>query len=247
MESEKESLFELSENRGKEEEIELEGRLHDSSGFRIEQDTKPSPELSANIFSRLVYEWLNQLMKVGYKRPIEYSDLYELTPQNNVHMLAKEASKSWEEEKEKGRELRHFLMAIIKPVWKQYVVAGVPLLIAIILQLVSPVVTSFMIAFAKGNDEPLSKGLLYALIVLVAGISSGVLTQLHYFLVQKVLMKVFFSTFFFSHFFHLQIKVNTIVTTLVYRKTLKVSGVDQGSANTLLSKLIQKKKIKIFH
>ena len=42
--------------------------------------------------------------------------------------------------------------------------------------------------------------------------------------------------------------MNTMLTTLVYRKTLRVSGIDQGSANTLLnidpSRVKKKKKFK---
>ncbi|KAL1925489.1 uncharacterized protein VTP21DRAFT_372 [Calcarisporiella thermophila] len=53
---------------------------------RTEQDTKenprePSPSSQASIFATLTFNWVNPLIQLGFKRPLEEQDLYELPPE----------------------------------------------------------------------------------------------------------------------------------------------------------------------
>jgi ATP-binding cassette subfamily C (CFTR/MRP) protein 1 len=48
-----------------------------------------SPEYNASIFSRLTWQWMQPLMNVGYKRPLEKNDLWEVNPDRSAEVLAK--------------------------------------------------------------------------------------------------------------------------------------------------------------
>jgi ATP-binding cassette subfamily C (CFTR/MRP) protein 1 len=48
-----------------------------------------SPEYNAGIFSRLTWQWMQPLMNVGYKRPLEKNDLWEVNPDRSAEVLAK--------------------------------------------------------------------------------------------------------------------------------------------------------------
>jgi ATP-binding cassette subfamily C (CFTR/MRP) protein 1 len=47
-----------------------------------------SPEYTASIFSLLTWQWMQPLMNVGYKRPLEKNDLYEVNPRRSADVLA---------------------------------------------------------------------------------------------------------------------------------------------------------------
>jgi hypothetical protein len=40
----------------------------------------PNPRVKANIISRSVFSYMNDLVKLGYKRPLEMSDMWEVDP-----------------------------------------------------------------------------------------------------------------------------------------------------------------------
>jgi ATP-binding cassette subfamily C (CFTR/MRP) protein 1 len=56
------------------------------------------PESNANIFSRLTFWWAGNLMKLGYKRPLEKDDLYVLNNARLAKNVINDFEKSWEKE-----------------------------------------------------------------------------------------------------------------------------------------------------
>jgi hypothetical protein len=47
-----------------------------------------SPEYTASVFSRLTWQWMQPLMNVGYKRPLEKNDLWSVNPNRSADLLA---------------------------------------------------------------------------------------------------------------------------------------------------------------
>jgi hypothetical protein len=43
---------------------------------QIDQDENPCPEVTANIFSRFAFHWIDPLMKLGYSKELEMEDLW---------------------------------------------------------------------------------------------------------------------------------------------------------------------------
>jgi ATP-binding cassette subfamily C (CFTR/MRP) protein 1 len=56
------------------------------------------PESNANIFSRFTFWWVGDLIKLGYKRPLEKDDLYVLNDQRLAKNIISDFEKSWEKE-----------------------------------------------------------------------------------------------------------------------------------------------------
>ena len=56
------------------------------------------PEVNANILSRLTFWWAGNLMKLGYKRPLEKDDLYVLNDARLAKNIVNNFEKSWEKE-----------------------------------------------------------------------------------------------------------------------------------------------------
>jgi ATP-binding cassette subfamily C (CFTR/MRP) protein 1 len=54
----------------------------------IPKTRQVSPEYTAGIFSRLTWQWMQPLMNVGYKRPLEKNDLWEVNPKRSADVLA---------------------------------------------------------------------------------------------------------------------------------------------------------------
>ncbi|KAG0212661.1 hypothetical protein BGX28_005857 [Mortierella sp. GBA30] len=61
------------------------------------------PEFSASIFSRLTFTWVQPLMTIGSKRPLEKEDLWELTPQRRANHVGTRFRECWAREVEKGK------------------------------------------------------------------------------------------------------------------------------------------------
>ncbi len=53
-------------------------RVNESEDDLPTYDRKISPETNASFISKLLFMWLNPLLLLGYKRPLEMSDLYDV-------------------------------------------------------------------------------------------------------------------------------------------------------------------------
>ncbi|KAG0018030.1 hypothetical protein BGZ81_010421 [Podila clonocystis] len=62
------------------------------------------PEYSSSVFSRLTFAWVQPLMTLGSKRPIEKEDLWELTEQRRASYIANRFREFWAKEVAKHKE-----------------------------------------------------------------------------------------------------------------------------------------------
>lgn len=56
------------------------------------------PENDANFLSRLTFWWLNGLMRTGYKKPLEITDIPKLRPAEVSTTISDEFHAKWNEE-----------------------------------------------------------------------------------------------------------------------------------------------------
>lgn len=80
----------------------------------VPKERKVSPEYSANIFSRLTWQWMQPLMNVGYKRPLEKLDLWTVNPNRSMDVLAAKLETSFTRRLEQGKQ-RPLLGAMFGP------------------------------------------------------------------------------------------------------------------------------------
>ena len=63
------------------------------------QQLSPCPEAKANIFSKLTFWWMNGLMKSGYKKALEMTDLWDLREAEKAHNISIKFEERWNLEK----------------------------------------------------------------------------------------------------------------------------------------------------
>ncbi|CAJ1962148.1 unnamed protein product [Sphenostylis stenocarpa] len=61
------------------------------------------PERSANILSRIMFSWMNPIMKLGYERPLNEKDIWKLDTWERTETLINKFQKCWVEESRKPK------------------------------------------------------------------------------------------------------------------------------------------------
>ena len=62
------------------------------------------PEANANWLSLLTFEWITPLMRLGYSRPLEATDLYKLQDYRSSGVIAERIAHSFEERRRRAAE-----------------------------------------------------------------------------------------------------------------------------------------------
>jgi len=93
-----------------------------------------SPELDAGCGSLLFFEWMSPLMKQGYKRQLDFEDLYPIHPSDKSSDIEERFQKSWKTElrrvavqNETLPEERKKMPSMVRPIRKSF---GRPFLVA---------------------------------------------------------------------------------------------------------------------
>ena len=67
-------------------------------------DTDIVPEANANRLSIVTFQWITPLMRLGYSRPLEATDLYKLQDHRASGAIAERIATSFEERQRKAAE-----------------------------------------------------------------------------------------------------------------------------------------------
>lgn len=200
----------------------------------FDRGEKPCPEVGASFFNRILFAWMDALIWKGYRRPLEMKDLWSLTYENASRTIVKRWNKNWRKsvaKKEKkaerqawastnnstevelkgvGKDKKEYvsiLPTMIRTFGPTFLFGATLKLFHDCLQFVSPQILSALITFTESEDEPVWKGYMYAVLMIVcAQIQSLVLGQ--YF------MKMFLAG----------LRIRTGVISAVYRKALRISS-----------------------
>jgi len=62
------------------------------------------PEVNANWLSLLTFQWISPLMRLGYSRPLEATDLYKLQDDRSSGVIAEKIIRSFEERQKRAAE-----------------------------------------------------------------------------------------------------------------------------------------------
>ncbi|KAJ3569157.1 hypothetical protein NPX13_g6177 [Xylaria arbuscula] len=133
----------------------------------VPKERQESAEARAGFFSRLTFQWMAPLMNVGYKRPLEQGDLWEVNPSRTVDVMARRCNESFERRVKNGDKYP-LLWAIHESFFWEFWIGGACQLVASIFQVLSPFVLRFLIAFAQeawdnqqngGPPPPIGRGI----------------------------------------------------------------------------------------
>ena len=62
------------------------------------------PEANANLLSLLTFQWIGPLLRLGYSRPLEATDLYKLQDDRSSGAIAERITRSFEKRQRKAEE-----------------------------------------------------------------------------------------------------------------------------------------------
>lgn len=105
------------------------------------------PEYHAGFFNSLVFQWIAPLMSTGYKRPLEFNDIYSVNPARAVDPLTDKMRDSFKRRVEKGDKFP-LLWAMHETFFREFWLGGFCGLMASILQVMSPFTLRYLIQFA---------------------------------------------------------------------------------------------------
>jgi hypothetical protein len=113
----------------------------------VPKEKVESPEHKAGFFSSLIFLWIAPLMNRGYKRPLEFNDIYSVNPDRAVDPLTGKLRAAFERRLEAG-EKYPLAWAINETFFWEIWFGGFCALISSILQVMSPFVLRYLIQFA---------------------------------------------------------------------------------------------------
>lgn len=105
------------------------------------------PEYTANFLSKLSWQWMHPLMRVGYKRPLEKNDIWLVNPDRSADVMAAKLEAAFERRRATGKQ-RPLLGAMFETFKWEFIIGGLCQLSASVIQAVAPFVLRFLINFA---------------------------------------------------------------------------------------------------
>ncbi|KAK4104692.1 hypothetical protein N658DRAFT_521302 [Parathielavia hyrcaniae] len=113
----------------------------------VPHEKEVCPEHKAGFFSSLVFHWIAPLMSRGYKRPLEFNDIYSVNPDRAVDPLTDKLRASFQRRVDAG-EKYPLVWAINETFFWEFWLGGFCSLMSSILQVMSPFTLRFLIQFA---------------------------------------------------------------------------------------------------
>nr|AKC92817.1 ATP-binding cassette transporter YOR1 [Chaetomium globosum] len=173
------------------------------------------PEHKAGFFSSLVFQWIAPLMNRGYKRPLEFNDIYSVNPNRAVDPLTEKLRAAFKRRLDAG-EKYSLVWAINETFFWELWFGGFCALMSSILQVMSPFVLRYLIQFAADAYVASLRGLPAPNIGHGVGLVIGVTAM-------QVLQSL--AT---NHFIYRGMLVGGMVRgsliSLIYEKSMVISG-----------------------
>ncbi|KAL7212552.1 hypothetical protein ACSBR2_015281 [Camellia fascicularis] len=135
------------------------------------------PEKNANIFSKTTFAWMNQLMHLGFKRPLTEKDIWKLDTWDRTETLNSKFQQCWAEESRRSKPW--LLRALNRSLGGRFWWGGVWKIGNDASQFVGPLILDQLLESMQRRD-PARIGYIYAFSIFV-GVVLGVLCEAQYF------------------------------------------------------------------
>ncbi|KAM4683703.1 multidrug resistance-associated protein 1-like [Amazona ochrocephala] len=180
-----------------------------------------SPEENVFFFSKLTYSWFSRLISIGYKKPLERDDLFELNGEDSPYTVCPNFEKQWRKEIQKSttgsmasyiKRLLFKKTSLHKPsliwsLWQTFKCVLIKIsflkVTADILAFMSPQIMKAMIVVSEDHPTSYGSGYGYAIALFFVVLSQTLLHQLY----QRNNMLT-------------AVKIKTAVVGLIYKKAL---------------------------
>lgn len=108
-----------------------------------------SLEYTAGVLSQLYFQWMVPLLSVGYRRPLELNDIWQVNPKRSLDRLAPGFEGALACRLRSKSRLDPLLLALYDTLKFNFVVGGLAQLIAGSIQVLTPFVLKYLIAFVQ--------------------------------------------------------------------------------------------------
>lgn len=174
---------------------------------------KVTPYSDASLFGLATLSWLNPLLSIGAKRPLELKDIPLLAPQNRAKTNYKTLNSNWEKLKvENPSKQPSLAWAILRSFWKEAARNAVFAGLNTIVSYVGPYMISNFVDYLGGKETYPHEGYILAGIFFVAKLVETLTTRQWYLGVDILGMHV-----------------RSALTAMVYWKGLKLSSLAKQS------------------
>ncbi|KAI4350307.1 hypothetical protein L6164_004775 [Bauhinia variegata] len=174
---------------------------------------KVTPYSDAGLFSSVTLSWLNPLLSIGSKRPLELKDIPLLAPKDRSKTSFKVLNSNWERLKSENPSKQPSLAwAIFKSFWKEAACNAIFVGVNTIVSYVGPYMISYFVDYLGGVETSPRKGYILAGIFFAAKLTETLTTRQWYLGVDILGMHV-----------------RSALTAMVYRKGLRLSSLSKQS------------------
>ncbi|XP_020539133.1 ABC transporter C family member 5 isoform X2 [Jatropha curcas] len=174
---------------------------------------KVTPYSDAGLFSLATLSWLNPLLSIGAKRPLELKDIPLLAPKDRAKTNYKVLNSNWEKLKaDKPSEQPSLAWAILKSFWKEAACNAIFALVNTLVSYVGPYMISYFVEYLGGKETFPHEGYILAGIFFSAKLVETLTTRQWYLGVDILGMHV-----------------RSALTAMVYRKGLRLPSLAKQS------------------
>lgn len=113
----------------------------------VPKEKEVCPEHTAGFFNSLVFQWIAPLMNRGYKRPLEFNDIYSVNPDRAVDPMTDKLRAVFKRRLDGGDKFP-LMWAINETFFWEFWVGGACALLSSVMQVMSPFVLRYLIQFA---------------------------------------------------------------------------------------------------
>ncbi|KAI8827837.1 P-loop containing nucleoside triphosphate hydrolase protein [Chytriomyces cf. hyalinus JEL632] len=189
-----------------------------------EHDTPiEQPELplyKVGFINRLTFSWMDRLFVKGWKKPLVFSDMYQIPDALNTQNLADTFDTEWKDLLEKrlatGDKKNPNGLLLREAIWNLYgkriLSWGILLLLSNLCNLFAPYFVKFILEYSARKKYP----------TLAEPVASGF--GLVFGLLALQVVGAFFSTHFTQEASIEAVRVRTMMTAVIYRKSLRLSS-----------------------
>ncbi|KAJ4802620.1 ABC transporter C family member 5 [Rhynchospora pubera] len=166
-----------------------------------------TPYANAGLFSIISLGWMNPLLRVGAKRPLEMDDIPKLAKTDRAKTSYKIVMSEWEKMKSENPCRQPSLVLVILQSFKrEAAINAVFVLLSTLSTYVAPYLISYFVAYLSGQTLFQYEGCVLALIFLLSKVSETLFTRQWYVRVDVMGMHV-----------------KSALTAMVYRKGLRLA------------------------
>tara|TARA_R110002003_G_scaffold97_36_gene8042 strand:+ start:43822 stop:46560 length:2739 start_codon:yes stop_codon:yes gene_type:complete len=184
------------------------------------------PEHTASFFSRLTWHWMQPLMNVGYKRPLEKNDIWSVNPNRSADVLAQKLEVAFQQRRQQGKR-RPLLGAMFDTFKWEFIIGGLCQLSASIIQSIAPFVLRYLISFAvkayaaqRSNSPAPNLGEGFGLVVAITCLQMLQSMATNHFMYRGMMIGG---------------EARGVLIALIFNKAMKLSGRAKAGGKALLA------------